>query len=131
MSPSRRLLTLSLVASLLAVPALARQPPDAPMPGMAAAKPAAAGSAAADRAMMNGMDKMNAGMNAAAMTGDPDRDFVAMMIPHHQGAIDMAKVELRYGKDPVMLRLSHQIVAAQAREIALMQRWQMQHRPAQ
>jgi uncharacterized protein (DUF305 family) len=58
------------------------------------------------------------------MTGDPDRDFVAMMIPHHQGAVDMAKTELQYGKDPALRKLARTIVAAQQKEIAQMTRWQ-------
>jgi uncharacterized protein (DUF305 family) len=50
-----------------------------------------------------------------------------MMIPHHQGAVDMAEVELRYGKDPALLQLCRNIIAAQRTEIALMQRWQAAH----
>ncbi len=81
--------------------------------------------------MMASMEKMAQDMTDVPMTGDPDRDFAAMMIPHHQGAIDMARVELRYGKDPTLLRLSHKIVAAQTREITQMQRWQLRHHPSQ
>jgi hypothetical protein len=54
--------------------------------------------------------------------GDVDHDFVAMMIPHHQGAIDMAKLELIYGHDPVLRRLAQAIVVEQQQEIDLMQR---------
>ncbi len=54
-------------------------------------------------------------------TGNVDRDFARMMIPHHQGAIDMALAEIRYGHDEVLLRLAHAIVAAQQQEIAVMQ----------
>lgn len=72
------------------------------------------------------MDAMMAEM-AAPPTGDPDRDFVAMMIPHHQGAIAMAKIELRYGKDPVLRDLAQKIVDAQEHEIATMKAWQSQH----
>jgi uncharacterized protein (DUF305 family) len=56
------------------------------------------------------------------LPGDPDRDFAAMMIPHHQGAIDMAKVELIYGRDPVLRRLAQGIIVEQQQEIELMQR---------
>ena len=72
--------------------------------------------------MMRAMDRMNSGMAAARPTGDPDRDFAAMMIPHHQGAIDMAKVELIYGRDPVLRRLAQGIIVEQQQEIELMQR---------
>jgi uncharacterized protein (DUF305 family) len=61
-------------------------------------------------------------MMAAKPTGDPDRDFAAMMIPHHQGAIDMAKVELIYGRDPVLRRLAQGIIVEQQQEIELMHR---------
>lgn len=76
-------------------------------------------------------DDATAGMNAAMTrmdrgmmvtpSGDPDRDFASMMIPHHQGAIDMAKVELRFGHDPVLRRLAQRIIVQQQQEIALMQ----------
>lgn len=56
-------------------------------------------------------------------TGNPDRDFLTMMIPHHQGAIDMAKIELEYGKDPQTRALAEAIVAAQEKEIAQMTAW--------
>ena len=74
-------------------------------------------------AMNESMDRMNTAMTAAVMTGDPDRDFASMMIPHHQGAIDMAKVELIYGKDPVMRRLAEGILVEQQSEIEAMQLW--------
>ena len=70
------------------------------------------------------MQKMDRDMAAAPMTGDPDRDFVAMMIPHHQGAIDMARLYLRDGRDPAMRKLAHAIVTDQEREIAVMKAWQ-------
>ena len=63
---------------------------------------------------------MDQGMKNAPMTGDPDHDFAAMMIPHHQGAVDMAKVELIYGKDPVLRRLAQEIVVTQEQEIVVM-----------
>jgi uncharacterized protein (DUF305 family) len=73
--------------------------------------------------MTQAMERMDAGMMAAKSTGNPDRDFAAMMIPHHQGAIDMAKVELIYGRDPVMRRLAQGIIVEQQQEIELMQRY--------
>jgi len=73
--------------------------------------------------MMRAMERMDAGMMAAKPTGNPDRDFAAMMIPHHQGAIDMAKVELIYGRDPILRRLAQGIIVAQQQEIELMQRY--------
>lgn len=53
-------------------------------------------------------------------SGDADRDFAAMMIPHHQGAIDMALLELRFGRDARLRRLAHGIVVVQLQEIAVM-----------
>jgi uncharacterized protein (DUF305 family) len=73
--------------------------------------------------MMQAMDRMDAGMMAAKPTGDPDRDFAAMMIPHHQGAIDMAKLQLIFGHDPVMRRLAQAIIVEQQQEIELMRRF--------
>ena len=73
--------------------------------------------------MMQVMERMDAGMMAAKPTGNPDHDFAAMMIPHHQGAIDMAKIELTYGRDPVLRRLAQGIIVGQQQEIGLMQRY--------
>jgi uncharacterized protein (DUF305 family) len=55
-------------------------------------------------------------------SGNADRDFAAMMIPHHQGAIDMAKAELQFGHDPVLRRLAQGIIVEQQQEIELMRR---------
>ncbi len=62
-------------------------------------------------------------MDTAMMTpasGDADRDFAAMMMPHHQGAVDMAEAELRFGRDPVLRRLAQGIIVEQRQEIAVM-----------
>jgi len=101
-------------ATLLAfAPALA-EAHDAPhgASARAAEQPFLAENAAA-------MDRMMAGM-AAPPSGDVDRDFVAMMAPHHQGAIDMAKAELRYGRNPTLKRLAQEIIVTQQQEIAAM-----------
>jgi Domain of unknown function (DUF305) len=66
------------------------------------------------------MDKMMAGMDVKP-TGDVDRDFTAMMIPHHQGAIDMAQAELRYGHNELLRRMAQEIIVQQQQEIAAMQ----------
>jgi uncharacterized protein (DUF305 family) len=73
------------------------------------------------------MKKMDHDMAAAPMNGDVDHDFVVMMIPHHQGAIDMAKGELSYGKDPAMRRLAQEIIVDQQSEIDLMNLWLKKH----
>jgi uncharacterized protein (DUF305 family) len=71
--------------------------------------------------MMRAMERMLEDMNIAP-TGDPDRDFAAMMIPHHQGAIEMARLELQFGKSPVLRRLAQGIIVEQLQEIEVMQR---------
>lgn len=53
-------------------------------------------------------------------SGDADRDFATMMIPHHQGAVEMAEAELRFGSDPVLRRLAQGIIVEQRQEIAVM-----------
>ena len=73
--------------------------------------------------MNESMDGMDKGMKSAPMNGDVDHDFATMMMPHHQGAIDMAKAELAYGKDPVMRRLAEEIIVDQQSEIQAMQLW--------
>src|SRR5262249_36735811 len=65
------------------------------------------------------MTKMMAAM-AIKPSGDVDRDFVAMMVPHHQGAIDIAQTILRYGKNEQLRRLAQEIIVTQQQEIAAM-----------
>jgi len=108
------------------VPAIAQPPAPAAMtippsgsPSRADASPSTRAFKAADQKMMRGM--------MVPMSGDPDQDFVAGMIPHHQGAVDMAKVELQYGKDPEMRRLATNIVNSQDKQIAQMEAWRGSH----
>jgi uncharacterized protein (DUF305 family) len=70
--------------------------------------------------------KMHQSM-AIQFSGDADVDFARAMIGHHQGAIDMAKVELAHGKDPELRRLAEDIIQAQEAEIADMQAWLKVH----
>jgi uncharacterized protein (DUF305 family) len=66
------------------------------------------------------MSKMMANMAAVKSSGDVDRDFVDMMVPHHQGAIDMALAVLRYGRNEKIRRLAQEIIVDQQQEIAAM-----------
>ncbi len=70
--------------------------------------------------------KMHEGMDIT-FTGNADIDFVRGMIPHHQGAVDMAKTVLAFGKDPQIRKLAEEIIKAQESEIALMQGWLKQN----
>ncbi|SRR5699024_2941236 len=64
-------------------------------------------------------EKMHAGM----MSNDPDVAFAAGMLPHHLGAVEMAEVELKYGKNPEMIKLAKNIILEQKKEIKEMQAW--------
>ena len=79
--------------------------------------------------LISSMEKMHQAMASVAASGDGDVDFVRLMLPHHQAAIDMAKTQLLYGKDPQMRRLAQEIITDQQSEIALMQLW-LTHRAA-
>ena len=76
----------------------------------------------AAQAYQSVMEKMHADMPMES-TGDADVDFVRGMIPHHQGAIDMARVVLAHGKDPALKALATNIIAEQEKEIATMRAW--------
>jgi len=73
--------------------------------------------------MSGSLQRMDRQMIKAPMNGNVDHDFASMMIPHHQGAIDMAKAELVYGNDSVMRRLAQEILVDQQSEIDAMRLW--------
>jgi uncharacterized protein (DUF305 family) len=77
----------------------------------------------AHTALMAGMDAMNRDMMTGGMAEDLDVAFVCSMIPHHQGAIDMAKAELQYGDDEWAKQMAQKVITAQEQEIADMQAW--------
>ena len=77
---------------------------------------------------MDSMQKMHVAMVSIAPSGDADVDFVRLMMPHHEAAIDMAKAQLLHGTDPQMRRLAQEIVTDQQSEIELMQLWLRQHK---
>jgi uncharacterized protein (DUF305 family) len=81
--------------------------------------------------LIGSMDKMHMAMTAVTRSGNSDVDFVRLMIPHHQAAIDMAKTQLLYGKDPQIRRLAQEIITDQQLEIELMQRWLKQRESTQ
>jgi len=107
---------LPLVAVLVLAPALAQEKPVVASGSTAAQFPAEAPFLSQNAAAM---DKMMAAMNVKP-SGDVDTDFTAMMIPHHQGAIDMAMLELRYGKNQKLRRIARETIANQQHEIAAM-----------
>lgn len=80
-------------------------------------------------ALVAGMEKMHLAIASAESSGNSDSDFVALMLPHHQAAIDMARAELLYGQDPQMRRLAQEILTDQQSEIELMQLWLKRHGP--
>ena len=73
------------------------------------------------------MRSMHDVMSSIRSTGNDDEDFVRLMLPHHQAALDMARVELMHGQDPQMRRLAQEIITDQETEIELMQLWLRQN----
>lgn len=72
------------------------------------------------QSMSAAMDKMHHDMASAPITGNADQDFLAMMIPHHAGAVEMARLVLIYGRDPLVRQLAEEIIAGQQAEIDAM-----------
>jgi uncharacterized protein (DUF305 family) len=73
--------------------------------------------------LQQSMLAMHSAMSSVHSTGNDDEDFVGLMLPHHQAALDMARVELTHGRDPQMRRLAQEIIADQESEIELMKLW--------
>ena len=116
---SLKLIALSATIAF-AVPALAED-----MQGMDMSKHMG-GNGPSSQAFTEANDKMHKNM-MIELTGNTDVDFVRSMIPHHQGAIDMAKIELQYGKDPKIRKLAESVIKAQEAEIAEMNAWLKAH----
>ena len=108
------------LGALLSCTALAQTA--SPHAGHNMAAPSSKGAPASNAAYEKANAKMHKDM-AVPLTGDADVDFLAGMIPHHQGAIDMAQVVLKHGKDPKVRKLAQEIIEAQKKEIAMMQVW--------
>jgi uncharacterized protein (DUF305 family) len=108
-----------------AVPASAQQVPShGSMPEMARQGGSDAPEA---KALRKANARMHAAMGGVRLSGDADRDFAASMIPHHQGAIEMAKITLQYGKDEEIRKLASAVIEAQEQEIATMKAWLAKH----
>jgi len=115
------LLVTAIAAILMAgAPAMAQNAGQHQHGQTAAPKPA--GDSPSNAAYKASHDKMMKGMEVP-LTGDADVDFVRNMIPHHQGAIDMAEVELKHGKNPALKKMARKIIADQKKEIAQMEAW--------
>jgi uncharacterized protein (DUF305 family) len=99
----------ALLLSFTALPALAADQPSESTAGYKAA-----------------MEKMHKAM-PMEFTGDADTDFAHMMIPHHQGAIDVAKVELAHGKDPMLRKMAQDMIDMQEKEIAALKDFLAKH----
>jgi uncharacterized protein (DUF305 family) len=114
-------------ASTLLVQLAQAQParPSSPMPAMAASSSMAMPSGGMDMKSM--MKDMNDKMGSMPMSGNQDVDFAMMMRMHHQGAIDMAQAELKVGKEPKMRKMAKDIVAAQKKEIAEIDKFLSSH----
>jgi uncharacterized protein (DUF305 family) len=120
MSISKSIILAGALALAFSLPAFAED-----MKSMDMSKPMGA-QGASSKAFNDAMGKMHKDM-MITYSGDADADFVRGMIPHHQGAIDMAKIELKYGKDPELRKLAENVIKAQEAEIKDMNAWLKKH----
>jgi uncharacterized protein (DUF305 family) len=118
--------TASVVVSMPAAFAQASTPADS-MAGMDMSATKGNQADDATKAFQAADHSMMSGMSGVEYTGNADHDFVAHMIPHHQGAVAMAKVELKYGKDAKLRALAKEIIASQDKEITFMKQWLATH----
>ena len=120
MSTSKSLMLAGAFVLAISLPAFADD-----MKGMDMSKPME-NRGASSKAFNDAMSKMHKDM-MIHYSGDADADFVRGMIPHHQGAIDMARIELKYGKDPELRKMAEGIITAQESEIKEMKAWLKKH----
>lgn len=125
----RVLLPLMLGASMGTVSLFASAQTTAPSNQASTSSEAMKGNRPMD--MRGSMMNMRKHMDAMKSSGDIDYDFAAMMRIHHQGAVDMAELELKKGKDPKMQQMAKDIIAAQNKEIAEFDKWLAQHKKQQ
>lgn len=111
-----------LAAGLLTGTAQAQQPHGGHAGHGASAAAAKPGESAATKAYRDANTKMHKDMDIP-YSGDADADFIRGMIPHHQGAIDMARIVLAHGKDPEIRKLAENVVRDQEKEVAMMKDW--------
>ena len=112
--------------STLAFTASAQPAPSMPADHAGMGHAADASASPATQAFQAGNDRMMKDMDRP-YTGNADKDFVAHMMAHHAGAVSMAQVELKYGKDPELRKMARDIIRAQQKEIAFMKQWQARH----
>jgi uncharacterized protein (DUF305 family) len=112
------LVNVTLILAMTGVPAHPQQSHNA-------SQPISSGPAWSE--LQHSMEWMHEAQLSLKSTGNNDQDFVRLMLPHHQAAIDMAKVELMRGQDPQVRRLAQEIITDQESEIELMQLWLRQH----